>query len=99
MDTLAYSYVYKMEGSIVGLDWSVNMLKLKKYGDVQTLVNWRFEIDPVEDGNEEGVIDKKKWWFCGVCQLIKTQFATILSFSILSSSGFVNGLGLKKNQF
>lgn len=57
MDGSSYCYVYKMEGSNVGLDGLMNMLKLEKYGDGSTLVVWSFEIDPVEDGCEEGVVD------------------------------------------
>ncbi|KAJ0046919.1 hypothetical protein Pint_06432 [Pistacia integerrima] len=57
MDTSSHSYVYKMEASNVGLDGSVNSLKLVDYGDDSTLVNWSFEIDPVEGASEESIID------------------------------------------
>ncbi|KAK3220001.1 hypothetical protein Dsin_013971 [Dipteronia sinensis] len=48
MDISSYTCVYKMEASNVGLDGSVNTLKLVDYGEDSTLVNWSFEIDPVE---------------------------------------------------
>ncbi|XP_031259022.1 uncharacterized protein LOC116117144 [Pistacia vera] len=57
MDTSSHSYVYKMDASNVGLDGSVNSLKLVDYGDDSTLVNWSFEIDPVEGASEESIID------------------------------------------
>ncbi|KAK3230827.1 hypothetical protein Dsin_002708 [Dipteronia sinensis] len=57
MDTSSYTYVYKMEASNVGLDGSVNTLKLVDYGEDSTLVNWSFEIDPVEGACEESIID------------------------------------------
>lgn len=34
---------YKMEASNVGLDGSINTLKLVDYGDDSTLVNWSSE--------------------------------------------------------
>ncbi|KAE8695576.1 Laccase-10 [Hibiscus syriacus] len=49
MDPTSHSYVYKMEASNVGLDGSVNSLKFVDYGDGSTLVNWSFEIDPLEE--------------------------------------------------
>lgn len=57
MDSSVHSFVYKMEASNVGLDGSVNSLKLVDYGDDSTLVNWSFEIDPVEGASEESIID------------------------------------------
>lgn len=57
MDSSSHSYVYKMEASNVGLDGSVNSVKLVDYGDDSTLVNWSFEIDPVEGTSEESIID------------------------------------------
>ncbi|XP_052182101.1 uncharacterized protein LOC127794872 [Diospyros lotus] len=57
MDPSSHSYVYRMEGSNVGLDGSVNSLKLIGYGDDSTLVDWKFEIDPVEGASEDSIID------------------------------------------
>lgn len=57
MDPLLHSFVYRMEASNVGLDRSVNSLKLLDYGDDSTLVNWSFEISPVEGASEESLID------------------------------------------
>ncbi|TYH00511.1 hypothetical protein ES288_A10G283400v1 [Gossypium darwinii] len=57
MDSTAHSYVYKMEASNVGLDGSINSLKLIDYGDGSTLVNWSFEIDPLEGTFEDNIID------------------------------------------
>lgn len=53
----SYLYVYTMEASDVGLDGSVNTLKLVDYGDDTTLVEWSFEINPVEGTSEESIID------------------------------------------
>lgn len=57
MDPAAYSYIYQMEASNVGLDRSSNSLRLIYYGDESTLVDWRFEIDPLEGVNEEYIVD------------------------------------------
>lgn len=57
MDPAAFSYVYRMEGSNVGLDGSVNSLRLVDYGEDTTLVDWSFEINPVEGASEDGIID------------------------------------------
>lgn len=57
MDFTSHSYVYKMEASNVGLDGSVNTLRLVDYGDDSTLVNWSFEISPLEGSSEENIID------------------------------------------
>lgn len=57
MDPLLHSYVYRMEASNVGLDGSVNSLKLRDYGDGSTLVDWSFQIIPVEGASEESLID------------------------------------------
>ncbi|KAL5733100.1 hypothetical protein ACOSQ2_032792 [Xanthoceras sorbifolium] len=57
MDPSSHSYVYKMEASNVGLDGSVNTLKLIDYGEDSTLVNWSFEIDPVEGACKDSIID------------------------------------------
>ncbi|KAJ4828240.1 hypothetical protein Tsubulata_036307 [Turnera subulata] len=57
MDSTSYTYVYKMEASNVGLDGSVNTLRLVDYGDDSTLVDWSFEINPLEGASEDGIID------------------------------------------
>lgn len=57
MDSSSHSYDYKMEASNVGLDGSVNSLKLIDYGDDSTLVSWSFAIDPVEGASEDSIID------------------------------------------
>lgn len=60
MDASSHSYMYKMEASNVGLDGSLNSLKLVDYSDddhESTLVDWTFEIDPVEGVSEEYIID------------------------------------------
>ncbi|XP_057488826.1 uncharacterized protein LOC130774786 [Actinidia eriantha] len=57
MDPNSHSYVYKMEASNVGLDGSVNSLRLVDYGDGSTLVSWSFEIIPLEGACEESLID------------------------------------------
>ncbi|WCJ19783.1 Polyketide cyclase/dehydrase and lipid transport superfamily protein [Euphorbia peplus] len=57
MDSNLFTYVYKMEASNVGLDGSVNTLKLVDYGDNSTLVNWSFEIDPIDGISQENIMD------------------------------------------
>lgn len=57
MDSPSYSYVYKMESSNVGLDGSMNTLRLVDYGEGSTLVEWEFQIDPMEGADEETVVD------------------------------------------
>ncbi|XP_060170414.1 uncharacterized protein LOC132601334 [Lycium barbarum] len=57
MDTSSHSYVYKMEASNVGLDGSTNSLTLFDYEDDTTLVNWTFEINPLEGTSEDTIID------------------------------------------
>lgn len=57
MDSSSYKYVYKMEASNVGLDGSVNSLQLVDYGDESTLVDWSFEINPLEGASEDTIID------------------------------------------
>ncbi|KAL2548732.1 Polyketide cyclase/dehydrase and lipid transport superfamily protein [Forsythia ovata] len=60
MDASSHSYIYRMVASNVGLDGSLNSLKLVDYGDddlESTLVDWAFEIDPVEGVSEEHIID------------------------------------------
>ncbi|XP_071686990.1 lachrymatory-factor synthase-like [Rutidosis leptorrhynchoides] len=57
MDPLLHKFSYKMEATNVGLDGSLNSLKLIDYGDDSTLVDWSFEISPVEGASEESLID------------------------------------------
>lgn len=57
IDSSSHTYVYRMEASNVGLDGSSNSLKLKDYGDGSTLVDWKFEINPVEGVSEEYILD------------------------------------------
>ncbi|KAL2317159.1 hypothetical protein Fmac_031035 [Flemingia macrophylla] len=57
MDSSSHSYVYRMEASNVGLDGSVNSLKLADYGDQSTLIHWSFEINPLEDVSEDSIVD------------------------------------------
>ncbi|KAK7276354.1 hypothetical protein RIF29_17493 [Crotalaria pallida] len=57
LDSSSHSYVYKMEASNVGLDGSVNSLKLVDYGDESTLIHWSFEINPLEDVSKESIVD------------------------------------------
>ncbi|KAJ9175838.1 hypothetical protein P3X46_014350 [Hevea brasiliensis] len=57
MDFTSHSYAYKMEASNVGLDGSVNTLRLVDYGDDSTLVNWSFEINPLEGASEDNLMD------------------------------------------
>ncbi|XP_057788939.1 uncharacterized protein LOC131005854 [Salvia miltiorrhiza] len=57
MDSSSHSYTYRLESSNVGLDGSSNSLKLVDYGDGSTLVDWRFEISPVEGASEEQIMD------------------------------------------
>lgn len=58
MDPESHYYSYRMEGSNVGFDGSVNSLKLIDYGDGSTLVRWSFELDPIEgEMEEEKIVD------------------------------------------
>ncbi|KAF5194880.1 Polyketide cyclase/dehydrase and lipid transport superfamily protein [Thalictrum thalictroides] len=57
MNPTSYSYVYRMEASNVGLDGSTNSLKLVDYSENSTLVDWSFEIDPIEGASEDSLID------------------------------------------
>ncbi|KAI9389585.1 hypothetical protein POPTR_008G063900v4 [Populus trichocarpa] len=57
LDSTSHNYVYKMEASNVGLDGSINTLKLVDYWDDSTLVNWSFQIDPLEGASEDSIID------------------------------------------
>jgi hypothetical protein len=56
-DSSSHSFVYKMEASNVGLDGSINSLKLVDYGDESTLIQWSFEINPLEDVSENSLVD------------------------------------------
>ncbi|AES99519.1 putative polyketide cyclase/dehydrase, START-like domain-containing protein [Medicago truncatula] len=56
-DFSSHSYVYRMEASNVGLDGSVNTLKLVDYGDDSALIHWSFEINPLEDVSENSLVD------------------------------------------
>lgn len=47
MDSTSHSHVYKMEASNVGLDGSINTLKLVDYGDDSTVVNWSLISDSI----------------------------------------------------
>ena len=49
--------LYRMEASNIGLDGSLNSLKLVDYGDDSTLVNWSFEINPIEGACKDSIID------------------------------------------
>ncbi|OVA17677.1 Polyketide cyclase/dehydrase [Macleaya cordata] len=57
MDPASFSYVYRMEASNVGLDGSVNSLKLVDYSDNSTLIDWSFEINPIQGAYEDVIID------------------------------------------
>ena len=57
MDSSSYTYVYVMEASNVGLDGSINSLKLVHYGDQSTLIQWSFQINPLEDVSEDSIVD------------------------------------------
>ncbi|KAK4273689.1 hypothetical protein QN277_017033 [Acacia crassicarpa] len=57
LDSASHTYVYRMEASNVGLDGSVNSLKLADYGFGSTLVRWSFELNPLQDASEDSTID------------------------------------------
>ncbi|BFG22790.1 hypothetical protein CerSpe_090640 [Prunus speciosa] len=57
IDSSRHNYVYKLEASNVGLDGSVNSVKLVDYGNDSTLVDWSFEINPLEGACEDSIID------------------------------------------
>ncbi|MED6136764.1 hypothetical protein PIB30_058911 [Stylosanthes scabra] len=57
MDSSAHSYVYRMEACNVGLDGSINSLRLVEYMDDSSLINWSFEINPLEDASEDIIVD------------------------------------------
>ncbi|XP_020413025.1 uncharacterized protein LOC18784692, partial [Prunus persica] len=57
IDSSRHNYVYKLEASNVGLDGSVNSVKLVDYGNDSTLVDWSFEVNPLEGTCEDSIID------------------------------------------
>ncbi|PON36299.1 Polyketide cyclase/dehydrase [Parasponia andersonii] len=58
MDSSSRSYVYRTEASnIVGVDGSVNSLKVVDYGEDSTLVDWSFEVKPLEGLCQESIVD------------------------------------------
>ncbi|EXB76108.1 hypothetical protein L484_006543 [Morus notabilis] len=57
MDSSTHSYAYVMEASNVGLDGSVNSLRLKDYGEDTTLIEWSFEVNPLDGVCEDNVVD------------------------------------------
>ncbi|PIN10592.1 hypothetical protein CDL12_16821 [Handroanthus impetiginosus] len=57
MDPSIHSYVYKMESSNIGLDGLLNSLQVVEYGDDPTLVEWTFDINPVEGVSEDYIVD------------------------------------------
>lgn len=57
MDPESHTYVYLMEASNVGLDGSSNSLRLIDYGDDSTLVDWKFETNPMDGVCEEYIVD------------------------------------------
>nr|GMD00468.1 Polyketide cyclase/dehydrase [Ipomoea batatas] len=57
MDAESHSYSYRMEASNVGLDGSVNLVKVLEYDEGSTLVEWRFEMDPLEGSSEDTIMD------------------------------------------
>ncbi|KAG1337760.1 hypothetical protein COCNU_04G000660 [Cocos nucifera] len=52
---LAMSIAWRLRN--VGLDGSVNSLQLVDYGEETTLVDWSFEIDPIQGAQEETIVD------------------------------------------
>ncbi|KAL5983255.1 hypothetical protein ACLOJK_017339 [Asimina triloba] len=57
MDPSSFSYIYQMEASNVGLDGSVNSLRLFDYGEDSTLVDWSFEINALDGVSEGDIVD------------------------------------------
>lgn len=57
MDAESHTYSYRMEASNVGLDGSVNLVKVVEYDEGSTLVEWRFEMDPLEGSSEDTIMD------------------------------------------
>lgn len=56
-DSSSHTYVYIMEASNVGLDGSINSIKLLDYGHQSTLIQWSFQINPLEDVSEDSIVD------------------------------------------
>lgn len=75
MDCSAHSYSYKMEATNVGLDGCVNTLKLADYGEGWTLVRWGFELEPVDGGCEDSVMDYLGFIYRSCVSRIKTAVA------------------------
>lgn len=58
MDSSLRSYAYRMDATnIVGLDGSVNTLKVVNYGQGSTLVEWSFEVNPLKGLCEDTILD------------------------------------------
>ncbi|KAK9913684.1 hypothetical protein M0R45_037494 [Rubus argutus] len=57
IDPSQHKYVYKLEASNVGLDGSVNSVKLVDYGNDSTLFDWSFELNPLQGTCEDSIID------------------------------------------
>ena len=57
MESESHSFVNRMEASSVGLDGSVNSLKLVEYGDYSTLIHRSYEMNSLEDVCEESLVD------------------------------------------
>jgi carbon monoxide dehydrogenase subunit G len=57
MDHTARSYTYLMEDGNVGLAGSRNTISLLDYGGGATLVVWSFEMEPVDDANQDALLD------------------------------------------
>ena len=57
MDSILHSYAYTTEASNVGLDGSMNTLKLRDYGEDTTLIEWSFEVYPLKGVCEDSIVD------------------------------------------
>ena len=57
VDISQHRYVYKLEASNVGLDGSVNSVRLVDYGNDSTLVDWSYELYPLQGVCEDSIID------------------------------------------
>ncbi|XP_051121827.1 uncharacterized protein LOC127245143 [Andrographis paniculata] len=57
IDPLLHTYTFQMEESNIGLDGSLNSLKLIDYGDGTTLVDWKYDIDPANGMSKDNIID------------------------------------------
>lgn len=56
MDPVSQVRYKRWEASSVGLDGSASSLRLVDYGEDSTLVEWLFEISPIEGAAEENII-------------------------------------------